>query len=251
MIDLIGISFIFLVSIGLLLWGSKRKGIARMSLGGALVLLGFFILLDRFPQYANTFNAWATLVLALVAFVAVSVTIDLERRRRKDERKKEERERKDRILNEIINWIFSIKDITLEPITEDNIAFRQFNIELKYGVPLDRFQLLEMETEQIINNQDLKKRLLKVAELLVAVMVLDKAKYMVGDVDKNLFKAFPGFVNTIEELSSMIEEEVTKGKKGKAVIVADMWLKYTIELNNAEATVLEKIVSIKSDLLKS
>lgn len=107
-VNAIIISVILLVSIGLLLWGIKRKHPQRMSIAGVLLLFGLFVLLDRFPQYASTFNAWATLLLALAAFIAVAVTIDLERRRRREEQVKDKREREEHLLKEIAEWAANV-----------------------------------------------------------------------------------------------------------------------------------------------
>lgn len=94
-ISAIVLSVILLTTVGILLWGIRNKDIKRISLGAALLLFGLFILLDRFPKYANTFNAWAMLLLAIGAFIAVAVSIWLEDRRRKenDQLLREERHR--------------------------------------------------------------------------------------------------------------------------------------------------------------
>jgi len=159
-------------------------------------------------------------------------------------------EKRERLLNEIIEWVFSIKDITLEPITEENITFRQFNIELRYGKPMNKVKLLELEIEKILKDQDLKGKVSKVAELLVAVMVLDRVRNKGGNINENVIEAFPGHANFIKDIISEIDEEANKTGKSKEVVTYDMWTKYVKELNNAEVEVLDKLVSLKSDLLK-
>jgi len=160
-------------------------------------------------------------------------------------------ERSERLLNEIIEWIFSIKDTTLEPITEENITFRQFNIELRYGKPMNRVKLLELEIEKILKSKDLKDKVSEVAELLVAVMVVDRVRYKGGNINESVIESFPGYANFIKEIISIIDEKANKTGKSKEVVTYDMWNKYVKELNNAEAEVLDKIVPLKSDLLKS
>ncbi len=189
---------------------------------------------------ATMVAAWTTLLVAYAAFRTI-----------RSNREKEERDGKERLLNEIRDWIFNIKDITLEPITEANMAFRQYNIQLKYGIPLNRVQLLEIEIKQILKNQDLGSKVSEVSKLLVAVMVLDKAMCESGNINENVIEAFPGYVNFIKEILSVIDDEANKTGKSKEVVAYDMWKKYTKELNNAEADVLNKIVSMKSDLFKS
>ena len=61
-----------------------------------------------------------TITLAIMTWRAIRQTRYIQRR-----------ERKNRLLNEIRDWIFSIKDITLEPMTEDNLFFRHLNIEFE------------------------------------------------------------------------------------------------------------------------
>ena len=159
-------------------------------------------------------------------------------------------DKKERLLNEVIEWIFGINDITLEPITEENITFRQFNIELRYGKPMNRVKLLELEIEKILKDQDLKGKVSKVAELLVAVMVLDRVRNKGGNINENVIEAFPGYANFIKEIFSEIDEVANKTGKSKEVVTYDMWTKYVKELNNAEAEVLDNIVSLKSDISK-
>ena len=212
----------------------------RNGLGLLIALLIFW----GFYDFVNDDNwlavsALATLVLAIGAFLTI-----------RNSNEKEKRDRKESILNEIRDWIFSIKDITLEPITEENMAFRQFNIELKYGIPMNRVELLEIEIEKILKDQDLNEKVSKVVKSLASVMILDKARYKSGNTNENVIEAFPGYVNSIKEILSVINDEANKTGKTKEVVAYDMWKKYIKELNNAEAEVLGKIVSLKSDLLK-
>lgn len=104
MINAIIVGSVLAISLGFLLWGVKQKSITKMSLGGALLLFGLFVLLDRFPKYANTFNAWATLLLALAAFIAVGVTIELDRRRRQEQQVRDKHDREEHLLNGIAEW---------------------------------------------------------------------------------------------------------------------------------------------------
>ena len=219
-----------------------------------IVILGITWFLtgsSGFPAaFPSALVAWGTLMLAIATIMMVISSRTQESQRRKDELAKEKRDRKESILNEIRDWIFSIKAITLEPITEENIAFRQLNIELKYGIPMSRVELLEIEIKKILKDQDLNEKVSKVAKLLAAIMVLDKARYESGNINENVIEAFPGYVNFIKEILGVINEEANKTGKSKEVVAYDMSQKYIKELNNAEAEVLDKIVSLKSDLLK-
>jgi hypothetical protein len=181
--------------------------------------------------------AWATILLAYATFSMIN-----------NNRKQEERQRKGSVLNEIRDWIFSIKDISLEPIAEENIVFRQFNIELKYGIPMNRAKLLEIEIKKILKDQELNEKVSKVTESLVAVMVLDKARYESRNINEDVIESFPGYVNIIKKFISVIDEEANKTSKSKEGVAYDIWKKCIRELNNAETEVLDKIVSLKSEL---
>ena len=159
-------------------------------------------------------------------------------------------EKRERLLNEIKDWIFGIKDITLAPITEDNLTFRQFNIASRYGVPMSRAELLEIEIEKILKDQDLKEKVSKVAELLAKVMVLGRARHNSRNINENVIEAFPGYVNSVKGILSEIDKKGNKTGKSKEDVAHEMWENYIKELNNAETEVLGKIVSLKSDLLK-
>ncbi len=214
----------------------------------ALVFV-FFVLLwpDRFifqPSFGQNVTTLAMMLTALATLILASAAF----KNIHDTNEQAKRDRKESILNEIKDWIFSIKDITLEPVTEENLTFRQFNIELRYGVPMNRVELLEIEIEKILKDQDLKEKVSKVAKLLATVMVLDRARDQSGKISENVIEAFPGYVNSVKEILSVIADEAQKEDKVKEA-VDDMWKNYIKELNNAEAKVLEKIVSLKSDLL--
>ncbi len=108
----IAISAVLLVLLGvgsaLLIVGITKKRTVLASLGGVLVAIDLFLLLDYFPQYAGTFSTWATLLLAFGAFIAVAVTVSLEERRvRVSNRVREEqieRDFKGRCLSDIEHW---------------------------------------------------------------------------------------------------------------------------------------------------
>ncbi len=223
---------------------------ALIILAGICVVLSLaypiILMYKSDPQSANIYVAVGTLLLALATVALACLTYYSV----KSGYEREKRDRKERLLNEIIEWVFSIEDITLEPITEDKLTFRQFNIELKYGKPMNRVQLLEMEIEKILKDQDLKEKVSKVAELLVAVMVLDIARHENGDINESVIEAFPGYVNFVGEIRSEIDDEANKTGKSKKDAAYDMWKKYVVESSNAEAGVLGKIVSLKADLLK-
>lgn len=193
---------------------------------------GFLETLISNLAFATGIMAIGTLILAFFTYLNI-----------RNSNAQEKRDRKESILNEIKDWIFDIKDITLEPVTEDTLTFRQLNIELRYGVPMNRVELLEIEIEKILKDQDLKEKVSKVAKLLAAVMVFDRARDKSGKINESVIAAFPGYVNTVEEILSVIDDKAKKTDKTKEVVAYE-------ELNNAEAEVLGKIVSLKSDLLK-
>lgn len=116
------------ISVGLILYGNRKKNRKLNWLGFALLLLGVFVFLDRFPQYANTFSAWAMLVLAIAAFMA----IDENRRLREENRcmRAEDREldSKRRRVDDVQNWINEV-----------------FKLRAESFIPFDEFDTVEMK----------------------------------------------------------------------------------------------------------
>jgi len=115
MISVIVVGFVLAVSTGVLVWGLKKRNITKISLGGMLLLFGFFVLFDRFPKYTQTFNAWATLLLAVGAFTSVAVSIWLYDRRTSQEHRVRQEDRElaaiRRHLDEVHNWINEVSKL--------------------------------------------------------------------------------------------------------------------------------------------
>ena len=224
----------------------RNISVAIFGIIGGITFIICLFYLASFVTKAMQDIVFATGIMAIGTLVLAFFTYWNIRSRNEQER----RDRKESVLNEVRDWIFSIKDITLKPITEGNIVFRQHNIELNYGIPMSRVELLEIEVRKILEDQDLNKKVSKVAELIIAVMVLDKARYERGSIDENVIEAFPRYVTFVKEISNVVNEEAKKGSKSREFKAYDMWKEYIKKLNNAETDVLEKIVSLKSDLLE-
>lgn len=161
-INAIVVASILLIAIGVGLWGIKTKNIARQSLGGALLLLCLFILLNKFPEYAIAFNTWAMLLVAIGAFVAVFVSIWLYDRRIKEENRIRQEEREHdferRCLNDILDWAQKGVALLVElSPSENGYNGRQNLIHL---APLRAMNKWVMDASRKFAGDD-KKRLLK------------------------------------------------------------------------------------------
>ena len=123
------------------IWGLKKRSNTKMAMGVAILLFGLFVLLDRMPKYADTFNAWATLLLALAAAIAISVTIDLDRRRRLEQKVSNDRERKEYLLNKITEWATNVL-LLCSPYTIEEDEGRKCNEYIKLKLSGESLNIL-------------------------------------------------------------------------------------------------------------
>ena len=108
--------------------------------------------------------AIATLVLALVTAVLASTSFWIIQQNYKFR----EKDRKERLLNEIRAWVLEIKNISLEPISIENLSFRESNISLKYGIALNKVEYFGKAVSKMFKEDDFETKVNRVAEMLIA-----------------------------------------------------------------------------------
>lgn len=244
MINAIIISSILVVSLSIFLWGIWKRKNTGIALAGALLLFGLFVLLDKFPEYANTFNAWAMLLLALAAFLAVSVTIELERRRvkhsdeqenrrREEEQEKEKRDRKEQLLNEIIKWAEDISNASITPDFSARGKAREVNILYRYALCLTKATSIET----IVGEKFQKELLVDFTNIL-------------GNLFRFVCIAQLMFLHTLpteEVFPKDVIDEIKNEIKKKPI--GDLFAKYATDLNDSVNKLLRKANKIKIELL--
>ncbi|MFC1957494.1 hypothetical protein ACFLX0_01590 [Chloroflexota bacterium] len=174
------------------------------------------------------FSGLATLFLGYMIFEMIIAN-----------RKKEENDRKDGLLNEIIDCVIEIRMASLVPIISDNLENRETNIELRYGIVLAKIIYFRDAAIQILGNITLHKKASEVANSLVAVMVLTRAKNNNTEVTEESFKAFIGF----DDIKMKILSECEKHED-----IPKLCELYTLELNGFESDLLDEINNIKKSL---
>jgi hypothetical protein len=99
---------LLLVGIGFFWYGSKKNNTTKKAFGGILIVFSLFETLFNYPQYANSFSAFATFLLAIGTFVLVAVTIWLEDRRTKENnrvrREQNDSDFKRRCMGDVQQW---------------------------------------------------------------------------------------------------------------------------------------------------
>ena len=99
-------------------------------------------ILKNDPGLANAYVAIGTLILAIVTALLVGFTwLNI-----KNSSEREKRDRKERLLNEIIEWVTEIQTISLDinipvtgkPFTQLEAKRIEANVLLRYGIPFSK-----------------------------------------------------------------------------------------------------------------
>ena len=114
LIILVVASFLFSVK-----FTEKNPFRSRQVLGAVLSSFAIFVFLySNITDIADVFIAWASMVLAGAAIVSFEES----RRLRKQYKEREERDRKERLLNEIIEWVLNVKLSMVHGMAQANIV---------------------------------------------------------------------------------------------------------------------------------
>lgn len=207
------------------------------------------------PTLAKSFTGSgitvATIVLAVGTFWLVcATTLSIH-----NQNEQAKSDKKQRLLHGIRDWIFEIKNVSLIPITEDNIAFIQPNVSQRYGMAFSKVEYFENAVWKIFRDADFKDEVSKIGEMLAAVMVFDRARYLSGIITTKDFEAFPGYTSLRDQLLNEYEEkqvELQNTTKEKSRIQSEatnfLWDKYVRNLSDAETILLSKLTDMESRL---
>lgn len=234
---------VLVIFIAVLLQVFKENSFFADTVFESLALIVF----KFFNDWATVLSATVTLMLVMAAFWAIM-----------DNRHGRIVDRRERLLNEFRDWIFEIQNISLEPITVDNIVFRQTNIELKYGTAYSKVEYLKNIIVKVFKDKDFEIKLTKVEELLISVAVLDRARTSRSEVDAQSFVAFPGKKELAGRVTGEYEQKLAKlrsedkAKDDIGMIDATnstLWDKYVRELALSRSELLSKVTDIQASLL--
>jgi len=167
----------------------QKQPFTRRKFGIVVLAFGGFIFLYRFLETDKAFIVFASLALAFAAFLS----FDESRRLRRDNVGREERDRKEHLLHEVRDWILETKNASLAPITADSLGFTEANITLRYGMALNKVEYFEKVVEKVFHDTDFKEKVSKVGEMIVALMVLEKAKSFELAIETKNFEEFLGY----------------------------------------------------------
>ena len=142
------------IAVGLILYGNRKKSRKLNWLGFALLLLGIFVFLNHFPQYANTFSTWAMLVLAIAAFMAID-----------ENRRLREENRRNWALDEVRRWAVDAIEVLAAPSLQD-LSIEEHRWEMKENLRpiITKGYIAHNDIEKL--NSNLEKQVITVVDSL-------------------------------------------------------------------------------------
>ena len=99
--DAILISLIFAVGITIMLRGNATRNRALNTLGFLIFLVGVFVVIYKYEEFAVKISAFGVLLVAFAAFASIEES----RRIRQDSIEREGRDRKERLFDEVAKWL--------------------------------------------------------------------------------------------------------------------------------------------------
>ncbi len=189
-------------------------------IGGAVGVV-FVQMLREDVNLATAMVAFGTLILAIVAAMAIDSSRAIEKRRREEELAKEERDRKERLLNEIIEWAEDVARLNFKiyNFIEAQIAKESW-VESSIGEIVSQFQVVEAKGDYI--NTIVLSSFKGKGELLSAVKAVNKEIRELVDIS---MKRLDGKVATeaVTEHMNLLRSKITELLKETAKIKTEIF----------------------------
>jgi len=166
------------------------------------------------------------------------------------------RNNKDLLLREIIDWIFDIKNVSLQPITSLEDKVINTNIMMGYGRLIPNIEYYRKAAQIFFKDSALEEKILLVGDKLIGLTVINFARRLNKEIVETDFASFPNatqlkntLLNEYVEIMSKFRNEVKDNDSLKKAANNELFKKYASELVDAESALQSIILNKRCNLI--
>lgn len=195
--DVILIIFIFAVGLTIILRGNATRNRTLNTLGFIVFLVGVFVVIYKYEEFAVKISAFAALLVAFAAFASTEEN----RRIRRDSVERESRDRKERLIDEIARWLREL---------EGNIIPARGKVMTQISQIQDRMKGIKgIGFEQWLNIGEIDIDIVAVNNISVAMKEAEYYKKLILQIDEGLSKLVGVIGDDMEKRAIILSADIT------------------------------------------